>query len=154
VKSTYPATCSLDCRVPINCRECACEKWSSLSYVSTLTLTMTHPANDPTLQTHLQALEKYKKSLVDPYSQAAQDASALQTHLGTLARYKYMLSKNIDELPSYCNPPDDNETPSQRSRRLYWLEQIPQMISRVCPKNPLLCIVLIFVPAVATKKYP
>jgi hypothetical protein len=76
-----------------------------------------------------------------------------QAHLGTLARYKYMLSMNINELPSYRNPPDDNETPSKRSRRLYRLEQIPQMISRVCPKNLLLCIVLIFVPTVATNKY-
>jgi len=45
---------------------------------------MTH-ADDTALQMHLQALEKYKKSPVDLYSQAAQDVSAVQAHLETLA---------------------------------------------------------------------
>jgi hypothetical protein len=93
---------------------------------------MTHPADDQILQMQLQALKSYKNSLVDPHSWAAQDVSAVQAHLQTLARHKYLLNKNIDELPSYHNPPDE-ETPGQRSRRLFWLEQMPQMISNVCP---------------------
>jgi hypothetical protein len=82
--------------------------WSvaSSSYVITGALTMATLPDDPVLQMHLQDLERYKKSLVDPYSQAAQDVCAAQAHLDTLTHYRYMLNRTIDILPSYCNPPD------------------------------------------------
>jgi len=88
--------------------------------------TMVYPADDPALQLQLQALERYKNSLVDPYSQAAQDVSAAQVHLETLARHKFLLNKNIDSLPSYRDPPDHGETPCQRSRRIFGWSRCPK----------------------------
>ena len=94
-------------------------------------------------------IQPHKKSLVDPYSRAAQDVSAVQAHLETLARYKYMLNKNIVELPSYRDPPWRNTVPAKSPSSLVGADAPNDF--KCMSDNPLLCIVLIFA---ATEKNP
>ena len=58
---------------------------------------------------------------------------SLKTHLATSTLHICSTRKQLTKLPIYHNPPD-NETPGQRSHRLYRLEWMSQMISNVCPK--------------------
>ena len=97
------------------------------------TLTM-DPDDNPALQNHLLALERYKISLNDPYGRASQDVSAVQAHLKALERYKHMLHRTINDiLPTYQNPPENGERPWEKDQRLAKLEDFPKIISKVCP---------------------